>query len=66
MDIENHKTWKLYILCRDQIRLSSMGDVIGLDHGAVIKDIELYGEGQKMFEDILLCWEIEQEMRDKK
>lgn len=64
MDIENHKTWKLYILCRDQIRLSSMGDVIGLDHNAVIRILELYDEGQQMFEDILLCWEIEQELRE--
>lgn len=47
------------------MRLSSMGDVIGLDHNAVIKILELYDEEQPMFEDILLCWEIEQEMRDK-
>lgn len=42
-----------------------MGDVIGLDNGAVIKTLELYDEGRSMLEDILLCWGIEQEMRDE-
>lgn len=43
-----------------------MGDVIGLDHSAVIDTLELYNEGQPMFEDILMCWEIEQEMKELK
>lgn len=64
MDVENHKTWKLYILCRDQIRQTSMGDVMGLDHNAVIEILKLYGEGRQMFEEILLCWSIERELRD--
>jgi len=37
------------------------GTVVGLDHAAVIATLELYGEGQDMFEDILFCWSYSQE-----
>ncbi len=62
---DNYKIWKMYSLCRDQVRLSGMGDLIGLDNNAVIKILELYGEGQKMFEDIQVLFNIEQEYKNE-
>ncbi len=41
------------------------GTVVGLDHKAVIATLSLYDEGQDMFEDILYCWNIEQELEQK-
>jgi len=45
-----------------------MGDVIGLDYSAVLKVLDLYKveDTQKVFEDILLCWNIEQEINKGK
>jgi len=49
-------------MVRDQLRITGMGDVIGLDKGAVLDVIELYTEDVKaMFEWILLCYRIEKE-----
>lgn len=39
------------------------GTVMGLNHTAVIETLKLYDEGRKMFEDILFCWAVEQEVR---
>jgi len=37
------------------------GTVVGLDYRAVIETLKLYGEyTTKMFEEIMLCWSIEQ------
>ncbi len=67
LDEANHEIWKLYILCHDQVRMTSMGDVIGLDHNSVIADIRLYHhdewEQQRLFEGVTLCWTIEQECK---
>jgi len=45
-----------------------MGEMIGLDHGAVLGDIKLYvveDEVRKMFEQVLLCYRLEQELRNE-
>lgn len=40
-----------------------MGETIGLDYGAVLDVIKLYTNGnvKKMFEDVLICYQVEQE-----
>ena len=51
-------------MVRDQLRITPMGDVIGLDYGAVIDVLKLYTDDVKaMFEWILLCYRIEKEAR---
>ena len=62
---ENEKPWNIFMLCQDQVRRAGMdGTVVGLDYAAVIAILELYGEGQnkKMFEDIIICSKIKQEL----
>jgi len=62
LDETNDEIWKIYSLVRDQLRVASTGEVIGLDHGAVLGDIELYTDNVKeMFESVLYCFQIEQE-----
>jgi len=39
-----------------------MGEVIGLDYAAVKAILDLYDEGREMFDLILFCWDIEQEI----
>lgn len=54
----------MYSLCRNQVRIAPTGEVIGLDHGAVLGDIELYvvdDEVKQMFEAVLHCYQLEQE-----
>ena len=64
LDDVNAEVWGLYVMVRDQLRITGMGDVIGLDKGAVLDVIELYTEDVKaMFEWILLCYQIEKEAR---
>jgi len=44
-----------------------MGEVIGLDHNAVLGDIKLYVEAdeiRKTFEGVLECFRIEQEYKE--
>lgn len=41
------------------------GTVVALNLEAVISIVDFYGEGQEMFDKMLLIWGIEQEMRDK-
>ena len=64
----NNEVVDMYLRVRNQVRLSSMGDVIGLDYSAVLKVLDLYKveDTQKVFEDILLCWNIEQEINKGK
>jgi len=41
-----------------------MGEIIGLDHNAVLSDIELYAKDddvKTVFEKVLNCFQIEQE-----
>ena len=52
-------------MCRNQVKLSPMGDIIGLDYNAVISVIKTYCksyEVRQMFEDIVYCWGVEKEM----
>ena len=52
------------MFCHDQVLRAGMdGTITGLDHKAVIETLKLYDEGQKMFEDIIFCWNCEQEVR---
>lgn len=54
-------------MCHDQVRVSSMGDIIGLDNKSVIATLELYAseesERKQIFEDILFIRNIEQESK---
>ena len=58
----------MYLLVRDQIRLSGGGDVVGLDYTAVLSVLELYEikNSKKMFEDILIQFNTEREEVKKK
>ncbi len=40
-----------------------MGEILGLDHGAVLNVIKLYvnGDTKKMFEDVLVCYQVERD-----
>ena len=64
LDESNEIFYNIYSLVRNQIRVTPMGDVIDLDHRAVMYDIELYVDADKVketFENILMCFSIEQE-----
>lgn len=64
LDEHNATIWNIYALVRNQVRLSSMGDLIDLDHTAVLGDIGLYfaaGKVKETFEDVLECFSIERE-----
>ena len=66
LDEGNHKAWQLWNLCSSQVLRAGMdGTVVALDLRAAISIVEFYGEGQEMFNKMLLIWGIEQEMRDK-
>lgn len=42
-----------------------MGEIIGLDYGAVLDVIKLYTDNvKKTFEQVLMCYQIEQEFRE--
>lgn len=54
----------MYSLVGNQVRMAPMGEVIGLDYGAVLDTIKLYvtdGEVKKFFEGVLYCYQLEQE-----
>ena len=54
----------MYSLVRNQVRVAPMGEIIDLDHNAVLGDIKLYatnGNVKKLFESVLMCFQIEQE-----
>jgi len=64
LDERNVEFYNIYSLVRNQIRVAPMGDVIGLDHTAVLNDIELYVTADKVketFESVLMCFNTEQE-----
>lgn len=61
---ENKRTWELYLICKDQLIISPSGHVIGLNKEAVIKILEMYHEDKRMFEDILFCFTVEQEIEN--
>lgn len=51
------------------MKVAPSGDIIGLDHVAVLKTIELYatnGDAKKIFEGVLMCHRIEQKLAKEK
>lgn len=52
------------MLVRDQLLLSPMGDIIGLNHSSIHSLLDMHEVENKkwMFEQILLCDRIEQEI----
>jgi len=68
LDERNVETYDIYLLVRNQVRLSPMGEIIGLDYNAVLNVIKLYikDDNVKMiFENVLNCFQIEQEFNKK-
>ena len=68
LDEGNVKAWDIYSLVRNQVRVAPMGEIIGLDHNAVLGDIKLYvdaNEIKKTFEGVLECFHIEQELKSE-
>jgi len=68
LDEHNVETYDIYLLVRNQVRLSPMGEIIGLDYNAVLNVIKLYikDDNVKMiFENVLNCFQIEQEFNKK-
>ena len=64
LDERNVIVYDIYALVRNQVRVSPMGDVIDLDHRAVLDDIKLYvaaDDVKETFENILMCFNIERE-----
>lgn len=62
---ENFEIWNIYLLVRNQVKVTPTGDIIGLDHNAVLGDIKLYfaaDEVKKVFESVLECFNIEREL----
>lgn len=64
LDEQNKEIFNMYALIRNQLRVTPMGDIMGLDYGAVLHTIKLYVNPKRvrhMFELMLLCNRIEQE-----
>lgn len=65
LDDENVEIWNIYLLVRGQVKITSMGDIIGLDYVAVLDVIKLYfaaDEVKRVFESVLECFSIEREL----
>jgi len=56
----------MFSLCRNQVLRAGMdGTVTGLDHKAVIDTLRIYKVATKeMFEDVLFCWSVANELHD--
>lgn len=68
LDEDNVEIWDIYSLVRGQLRLAPMGEVIGLDYKAVLDIVKLYfaaDEVREIFESIIKCFQIEQELASK-
>lgn len=66
MDEVSLTFYSMYALVRNQVRISSMGDIIDLDYNAVLDVIALYFPVERVkevFEYVLQCFRIEQELR---
>lgn len=62
---ENEKSWKIFLLCQDQVRRAGVdGTIVGFDYASVIAILQLYGEGEnrQLFEDIKICAGIKREL----
>jgi len=64
LDEENKEVMDLYLKVRNQVRLSPMGDIIGLDYNALNFIMDIYGIENKrdMFEKMLVCFAIDREL----
>jgi len=65
LDEHNIVFYDIYLLVRNQVKVTPMGEVIDLDHKAVLGDIELYVAADKVkktFENVLMCFNIEREL----
>jgi len=52
------------MLVHDQVRVASSGDIIGLDYGAVLDVVKFYvadSDVKRIFENVIMCGQIEQE-----
>lgn len=60
---ENTRIVELYDLVRDQVTLSSMGEVISLNHLAIMNMLELFHieDRLKTFMGVLECFRVDQE-----
>lgn len=65
LDKANIEVYEMYQLVGNQVRVTSMGEIIGLDYAAVINTIKLYiidSDIKEIFEGILMCCRIEQKL----
>jgi len=65
LDETNIEFYNIYSLVRNQVKVTSMGDVIDLDYGAVLDVIKLYTTVDKfkeVFEMVRECFRIEREL----
>jgi len=57
---------RIYGLIRNQVRVTAMGEVVGLDYGAVLNVVKLYvkddEEARRIFENVLICYQTEKEL----
>lgn len=64
MDERDAAKFSIYLLVRNQMKLTPMGDVIDLDYAAVLETIKLYvpaDEVKKTFEYVVKCFNIVRE-----
>lgn len=67
MDEDNVEIWHVYSLVRGQVRITPMGEVIGLDYAVVLDIVKLYfvvDEIKEAFELIRECFQIEREFTE--
>lgn len=64
LDEHNVNAYNIYLLVRNQVRITPMGDTIDLDYAAVLGVIKLYVADEKVkatFERVVNCYQIERE-----
>jgi hypothetical protein len=57
----------MYLIVRGQLRIAGMGDLVDLDHGAVLEDIGLFvpsGQVKEFFAGVVECFNIERELAE--
>jgi hypothetical protein len=65
---DNKEVIDIYCLVRDQVLMTSMGDIIGPDHKAILGDMDLFEVEDKrtVFLRVLDCFRIQSEIRSSK
>ena len=65
---DNKEVIDIYCLVRDQVLMTSMGDIIGPDHKAILGDMDLFEVEDKriMFLRVLDCFRIDAQIRSNK